>query len=100
MLKLKKASTAFVLSLILGVSLFSTGAFAQSAHSVQSVQSTNTTWCGGGCGDWGGGWGGGWGGFGMFMPVIPVFITPFFGGWGGGCGCDGGFGGWGGGWGW
>lgn len=47
MLKLKKVSAAFVLSLILGVSLFSTGAFAKTAQSVQSAQNTHVAgWCG------------------------------------------------------
>lgn len=41
MLTLKKISTAFVLSLILGVSLFSTGAFAKSTQSAHTAH-----WCG------------------------------------------------------
>ncbi|MEO7019276.1 MAG: hypothetical protein ABI234_03905 [Ktedonobacteraceae bacterium] len=90
MLKLKKVSAAFVLSLILGVSLFSTGAFANT-HAA----------------NWGGNWGGNGGcgcgnsSFGaLVIPftviAVPVFsfnIIPWFGGFGG-------FGGWGGGWGW
>ncbi len=92
MLKLKKVSAAFVLSLILGVSLFSTGAFAN----------TNTANWGGGFNSFGGGCGCGGSSFGaLVIPFtvisVPVFsfnIIPWFGGFGGG------FGGWGGGWGW
>jgi uncharacterized membrane protein len=101
MMQTRRIVVAALLCLVMTLALFTTGAFAQSAHTSVSGKAaaaqTVIVHASVAESSWGFGWGGfggfdgcGCGGFGFgFLPVVLVPVIPFWGGFG-----FGGFGGW------